>query len=79
MDKSLMPNCVDCGKPYEDFGLDMVLPDDQWLMVYPEKDGLLCASCIVKRAAKITDAISVRAVIYLGRDFGKRPCQSTSA
>lgn len=59
----LEAKCLDCGMPYGDFGLDVVLPDDQWLMIHPEKDGLLCASCIVKRASKLPTAIIVKASI----------------
>jgi hypothetical protein len=55
--------CLDCGKPYSEFGLDMILPDDQWQRIHPEKDGLLCASCIVKRASQLPNAVVVSAVI----------------
>ncbi len=59
----LKPECLDCGKPYGEFGLDMVLSDYQWQIIHPEKDGLLCANCIVKRASKLPAAIIVRAII----------------
>lgn len=55
--------CLDCGKPYGEFGLDMVLSDEQWLMLHPEKDGLLCACCIVRRAERLLGATIVRATI----------------
>lgn len=55
--------CLDCGKPYGDFGLDMLLPNEQWILIHPEKDGLLCACCIVKRASKLPTAIVVKAII----------------
>lgn len=67
--KELKAKCLDCDKPYEDFGLDMTLPDHQWLMIRPEKDGLLCANCIVKRASKLPKAIAVRAVIDMPVEF----------
>jgi hypothetical protein len=54
---------LDCGKPYGEFGLDMVLPDEQWEMIHPDKNGLLCAACIVKRASKLSMAIVVKAII----------------
>lgn len=58
------PKCLDCGLPYEEFGLDTTLPNGQWLLIHPEgHDGLLCANCIVKRAAKIPQVIAVRAVL----------------
>lgn len=46
--------CLDCGLPYADFPLDLNLPRAQWLAIHPEgENGLLCAACIVRRAAKI--------------------------
>lgn len=46
-----MAQCLDCGKPYSEMGLDLVLPDQQWKRICPE-DGILCANCICQRAAK---------------------------
>jgi len=43
--------CLDCGAEYENLGLDMVLPDQQWKAICPE-DKILCANCICKRAEK---------------------------
>ena len=45
--------CFDCGTPYSEMGLDMVLPDQQWKVIFPENDGILCANCICKRASKL--------------------------
>jgi transcriptional regulator with XRE-family HTH domain len=47
--------CMDCGMSYLDFGLDVALPDEQWALVSGRDDGsgILCAACIVKRAAKL--------------------------
>jgi len=45
-------NCLDCGLPYNEMGLDLVLPDQQWKILFPEQSGVLCANCICKRAAK---------------------------
>ena len=54
--------CLDCGALYREFPLDMTVPDDQWLMIHPEGEGgILCASCIVRRAAKLPGIIAVRA------------------
>jgi len=62
-DDCLKPYCMDCGIPYQDFPLDMTLPDEQWLMIHPEGEGgLLCAGCIVKRAARLPGVIAVRAI-----------------
>jgi hypothetical protein len=45
--------CLDCGKPYADFPLDVLLPRSQWLEIHPGEHGLLCANCIVARAAAV--------------------------
>ena len=56
--------CDDCGLDYEDFSKDTVLPDEHWLMIHPEGFwGLLCANCIVARAARLPD------IIYVGMRF----------
>lgn len=46
-----MMHCDDCGLPYEEFGIDLVLPDQQWKPLAGEAK-LLCASCICRRADK---------------------------
>ena len=55
--------CLDCGKPYEDFKMDMVLPHSQWRLIHPDERGVLCANCIVNRASKIKGAIVIHAII----------------
>ena len=47
--------CGDCGLPYAEFPLDVVLPDSQWATIIGRTDGggILCARCIVVRGAKI--------------------------
>lgn len=55
--------CHDCGCLYERFGLDLTLPNDQWAIVSAGTNGLLCASCICRRAAELPGAIAVRASI----------------
>jgi recombinational DNA repair protein (RecF pathway) len=62
-------DCLDCGKPYggPDW-LDLRLPRDQWLMVHPDENGILCANCIVARAARLPKTVSVCALIeFLGQ------------
>jgi hypothetical protein len=55
--------CDDCGLPYSEFGIDTVLPNLQWLAIHPAGEGgLLCASCMVKRAAKLPGIIAARMV-----------------
>lgn len=46
-----MVACLDCGLPYAEMGLDLVLPDQQWAAICPE-GGVLCANCICKRASR---------------------------
>jgi hypothetical protein len=55
--------CIDCGLPYSDFGMDLLLPRRQWLAIHPDEHGLLCARCIVKRASSVRGAVVVHAVI----------------
>jgi hypothetical protein len=57
--------CLDCGKRYAEFPLDVVLPRSQWLAIHPADGGVLCAACIVKRAAKVPGATVVHAVIEI--------------
>jgi hypothetical protein len=49
--------CKDCGLPYSEFGIDLILPDQQWKEIFPEENGLLCANCITKRAEKTGAAV----------------------
>ena len=55
-----MLNCDDCGLPYGDFGLDTVLPRNQWKIIskqHEKEAGILCANCMVKRASKFDNVI----------------------
>ncbi len=62
----MIVKCLDCGLPYEELGLDLVLPDEQWLLIHPEGlHGILCANCIVKRAEKLKGATVVFASINI--------------
>ncbi len=61
-DLSRPVRCQDCRLMYVDFPLDITLPDDQWLQINGREGGVLCACCIVRRAAK-AGGIAVRAVI----------------
>ena len=56
--------CDDCGLDYSDFPIDVLLPRHQWLTIHPN-NGLLCAACIVKRAAKVRGAIVVHMIIEI--------------
>lgn len=55
--------CLDCGRAYEEFGLDILLPRWQWLLIHPAEGGLLCANCIVARSSKVPGAVALHAVI----------------
>lgn len=46
--------CEDCGEKYEAFPMDVTLQNDQWEKItgYRDGQGILCAGCTVKRAAK---------------------------
>jgi hypothetical protein len=46
------PKCMDCGLPYSEHGLDLILADQDWLRI-AKKEDILCAVCICKRAEKI--------------------------
>lgn len=62
--------CGDCELPYEDHGLDITLPDDQWEMIHPETGGVLCGRCIAVRAGLLPGATVIRARIDLGGGKG---------
>lgn len=61
--------CLDCGKPYGEFGLDTVLSDDQWALIMGQPDskddpgGLLCGNCIVARASRLGYFVRARLVL----------------
>lgn len=63
-DRQLITACEDCGLPYREFPLDVVMPDADWLRIHPSGDGgLLCAGCIAKRVAALPDSIVLYARI----------------
>jgi len=68
--RMLVAECKDCGKPYETFGLDIYLNDEDWEKIQPEKDGLLCANCIVKRASKIMGVIVIKMELDYRKGLG---------
>ncbi len=51
--------CHDCRTPYEEHGLDCVLPDEQWQLICPE-GGVLCGRCIARRAERLNGTTVVR-------------------
>ena len=60
--------CLDCGRPDEKMPLDTVLTLKQWEWLCPE-GGVLCASCIVVRAAKLPDVINICARVVFVDDY----------
>ncbi len=52
--------CLDCLKPYSNFPLDSTLPNEQWRMIHDGDGGVLCANCMVARAAKLPGAVALR-------------------
>lgn len=62
--------CFDCGMPYgtEDW-VDIVLPNEQWDMIFPEHDGLLCPNCIMKRASKIKGVVILKTKFVFSEDY----------
>jgi hypothetical protein len=57
--------CLDCGLDYDQFGMDVLLPRHQWLTIHPADDGLLCALCITRRAARVPGAVALHVVIAI--------------
>lgn len=56
-------SCIDCEKPYDSFGIDMVLTYSQWALIMPAITGILCPQCISNRVSKIKGAIVIHAFI----------------
>ena len=61
-------DCQDCGLPDSEMPLDTVLTIKQWEMICPES-GMLCASCIVKRAALLPGVMNLTARITFSEDW----------
>jgi hypothetical protein len=56
---------MDCGT---DMPLDIVLTNEQWKLICPD-DGMLCASCIIRRANELPHVIKVFARIIFADDL----------
>jgi hypothetical protein len=57
--------CLDCGLSYDEFGLDTHLPRGQWLAIHPSERGVICANCIMRRAAQLRGATVAHVVIEI--------------
>ena len=56
--------CLDCGGDYDKLmACDFVLPREQWLKINPADGGVLCANCMVRRAAGLTGTINITGII----------------
>lgn len=63
---NMVANCEDCGLPYQKFGIDATLSNEQWLTIHPERDeGLLCANCIMERASAVPSIIAARITLEI--------------
>lgn len=61
--------CMDCPKPYSEFGLDLHVPRAQWLAINPNEGGVLCAQCIVNRLAKLPGVTVVHAIAEISPHY----------
>jgi hypothetical protein len=64
--------CHDCGCPDAEMPLDTVLTLKQWQLICPE-DGMLCASCIVRRASKLPGIINACLRLQFVEDYDAEP------
>lgn len=55
--------CYYCRRPYEKFGVDFVFTAEQWKLVHPEIDGVVCGSCIAKRVATLEGVVRIKSVL----------------
>jgi len=67
-------SCRDCGVAYgSENWVDTVLSDEQWALIFPEHDGILCANCIIKRASKIDGIIRADMRLICAGDINPKP------
>lgn len=58
-----VPKCIDCGRPYFTCGMDLVLTDEQWRLIHPKRVGILCGTCICRRADKLPGFVRLKATL----------------
>ena len=61
--------CKDCEITYDNHGLDMVLPRSQWALINdgdPDAGGVLCGTCIARRASRVPGATVCHVIIEVG-------------
>lgn len=52
--------CADCGMPYSEMGVDLVLPDQVWNAIANPSE-ILCANCICQRLETNSETTAVLA------------------
>lgn len=55
--------CLDCRLNYEEFPIDLLLPNEQWKKIHDGVHGVICPSCIINRVANFPEAIVIKAVV----------------
>lgn len=47
--------CMRCGLAYQDFPIDVVVPDEQWAAISERHDGsgVMCGTCIIARGSAL--------------------------
>ena len=67
-DRSIREACCDCGIEYPFEGVDLILPDDQWLAVFPDHGGagVLCPNCITRRIAELPEDTRLESRLVVG-------------
>lgn len=62
--------CLDCGTDYDAaMALSLLIPRSQWLLIHPEDGGVLCANCMLRRAAKLPGVINVTGRITFAHEY----------
>jgi hypothetical protein len=69
MVRDFVNGCLDCGLPYEEHGVDVILTAAQWEMIHPGVSGVLCALCLARRVAKLPGRVGVCLRITFADDF----------
>ena len=64
----MIVRCEDCDLPYQDFPMDVTVPDDQWIELtgYADGEGILCGACIIQRGVGKYIAARIRFEWRLG-------------
>lgn len=64
--------CLDCGTGYDAaMALSLLIPKAQWLLICPKDGGLLCANCMLRRAAKLQGVINITGRITFSSEYNE--------